>query len=348
MQWVADQCKAVDEQIIAKASEHQNSLTKPPGSLGMLEESAIRLAGMQGRLKPRLDKIAIAIFAADHGVAAEGVSAFPQAVTVEMIRNFSNGGAAISVLARQLQAALSVINMGTVTEPPVLEHVENRSAGAGTGNFCESPAMTEQQLRHCLTAGRAVLENAARDGLDLFIGGEMGIANTCSASAIGAVLLDRAPAELVGPGTGVDGKGVMHKAEVIARAIALHGDHLQSPLDVLRYLGGFEIAALVGAYIRSAQLGVPVLLDGFISTSAALLAVRINPAVADWLLLSHQSAEPAHQLMIAALKGRPLLQLDMRLGEASGAAVAVPLLRSACALHNEMASFADAGVSTAD
>lgn len=348
MQWVFDPVKAIDQQIVEQAKEHQNSLTKPPGSLGMLEQSAVRLAGMQGKLKPQLDNIAIAIFAGDHGVAAEGVSAFPQAVTVEMIRNFANGGAAISVLARQLQAELTVVNMGTVTEPPVLDAVQNRSAGFGTANFCEAEAMSEEQLRHCLASGRAVLEQAAQGGLDLFVGGEMGIANTTTASALGAVVLDRSADDLVGPGTGVDDKGVQHKAVVINRAVAFHADSLQSPLDILRCLGGFEIAALVGAYIRAAQLGVPVLVDGFITSAAALIAVRINPSVASWLILSHQSAEPAHQLMLTELQGSPLLQLDMRLGEGSGAAIAVSLLRSACALHSEMASFADAGVSTAD
>lgn len=351
MQWLFEPVKKVDYEIVEQANGRQNSLTKPPGSLGLLEQSAVRLAGLQGRIDPQLASISIVVFAADHGVAVEGVSAFPQAVTVEMIRNFSNGGAAISVLARELSAGLTVVNMGTVSEPPVLENVQNRAAGAGSANFCQQEAMTEEQLVHCLAAGRAVVEQAVTDAnnnLNLFVGGEMGIANTTSASALATVLLGRSPEEMVGPGTGVDGNGVQHKADVIRRAIELHSEKLISPVDILRCLGGFEIAALVGAYMRCAQLGVPVLVDGFITTAAALCALRINAELAPWLIFSHQSAEPAHRIVIEELNGRPLLQLDMRLGEGSGAAVAVPLLRSACALHNGMASFADAGVSTAE
>jgi nicotinate-nucleotide--dimethylbenzimidazole phosphoribosyltransferase len=327
------------------AEARQASLTKPPGALGRLEALAIRLAAMQGSPLPRVDNVRIAVFAADHGVAAEGVSAFPQSVTVEMVRNFARGGAAIGVLARELGATLEVMNLGTASDPGPMDGVLYQRLGSGTANFVRDAAMSEEQLVRALHVGRHSAERARLAGAQLYIGGEMGIGNTTSAAALACALLDAPPEALAGPGTGLDAAGVCRKTDVIRRALARHNGNLADPLEALRRLGGFEIAALTGSYIACAQMGLSVLVDGFIATVAALAAVRASPGAADWFFYSHASAEPGHARMLAALEARPLLDLGMRLGEGSGAAVAVPLLRLACALHNGMATFAEAGVS---
>lgn len=343
--WLDQPCAALNETARSEALARQGQLTKPPGALGQLESLAVMLGAMQGVDKPQVERVQVSIFAADHGVAVEGVSAFPQAVTGEMVKNFARGGAAISVLAQTLHAKLEVVNLGCVNDPGDWPTVQRAVIAPSTANFAVEPAMTETQLALALQAGRDSVLRAKQDGVQLFIGGEMGIANTTSAAAIACALLHESPELLAGPGTGLDSHGVAHKAEVIARALALHGLSCDEPLEVLRCIGGFEIAALTGAYLTAAQYAIPVLVDGFISTVAALVAVRSHPAVRDWLLFAHTSAEPGHQRVLAALDAQPLLQLGMRLGEGSGAAVAVPLLRLACALHNGMATFAEAAVS---
>ncbi len=345
MDWLARPCAASNETARSAALARQGQLTKPPGSLGRLEDMAIQLAAWQGLEQPAMERVHITIFAGDHGVAEEGVSLFPQAVTAEMVRNFARGGAAISVLARQLNATLEVINLGTVSVVEPLDGVRDERIAAGTANFARQPAMSAEQCAAALQSGRDAALRAKQQGAQLFIGGEMGIANTTSASAIACALLSAAPESLAGPGTGLDSAGVSHKAQVIAKALSLHRVAADRPLEVLRSVGGFEIAGLAGAYVAAAQNGLPVLVDGFISSVAALVAVRINPAVRAWLLFAHTSAEPGHQRVLAALEAQPLLQLGMRLGEGSGAAVAVPLLQLACALHRGMATFAEAGVS---
>ncbi len=344
IEWLKGDVAAVNAEAAVAAEARQGQLTKPPGSLGRLEDIAVRLAGMQGAEKPSLERLHISVFAADHGVAAEGVSAFPQEVTVAMIANFAHGGAAISVLAKSLGATLEVVDVGAANEPPALPGVISQRAGNGTANLATEAAMSEAQLAVALQAGRAAVLRAVEAGAQLFIGGEMGIANTTSATAIACALLQRPAADLVGPGTGISADGVSHKAQVIERALSLHEEHMPAAVDVLRCLGGFEIAALCGAYIAAAQQGLPVLVDGFISSSAALMALRINPAISPWLILSHASAEPGHAAIVEAIGEQPLLDLGMRLGEGSGAATTVPLLRLACALHNNMATFAEAGV----
>ncbi len=343
--WLSYPAAALNETARSAALNRQQQLTKPPGALGKLEDIALQFAAFQGVERPNLQRIQISIFAADHGVAAENVSLFPQAVTAEMVRNFARGGAAITVLAQQLNADLEVINLGTVCAVEPLNNVHDERIADGTANFAQGAAMTETQCLQALTAGRTAVLRALQNDTQLFIGGEMGIANTTSASAIACVLLAEAPQNLAGRGTGLDAAGVAHKAEVIAKALALHTLEAQQPQAVLRCLGGFEIAGLTGAYIAAAQNGLPVLVDGFISSVAALVAVRLNPAVRDWMLFAHTSAEAGHQRVLAALDAQPLLQLGMRLGEGSGAALAVPLLQLACALHRNMATFAEAGVS---
>jgi nicotinate-nucleotide--dimethylbenzimidazole phosphoribosyltransferase len=341
--WWLKPAQAVNGQAREEALVRQQQLTKPAGSLGQLERVAVQLAGLQGRVKPCVDNLWIAIFAGDHGVVAEGISAFPQEVTGQMLHNFVTGGAAISVLARQLSAQLEVVDLGTVS-PLNLPGVRHLQLGAGTANFVEGPAMTDAQGLLALEAGRDSVRRALASGTELFIGGEMGIGNTTAASALACALLECPAQLLVGPGTGLNAAGVTHKALVIERALALHAEQAGDPLPSLFCLGGFEIAALVGAYLACAQEGVAVLVDGFICSVAALVAVRLNPSCRDWLLFGHRGAEPGHRHVLEALQAEPLLDLGLRLGEGSGAALAVPLLRLACELHNGMATFAEAAV----
>lgn len=335
----------IDEDARAAAEARQRILTKPPGALGKLEALAIQLAALQGREKPRVDRVDITVFAGDHGVVAEGISAFPQQVTYEMVKNFANGGAAINVLAKSLGATLKVVNLGTVVEADELPGVVNHLLGPGTANFTRQSAMTKQQLDSAMQVGRATVMQCRQKDSELFIGGEMGIGNTTAAAAICCALLGVDAHTMAGPGTGLDSAGVAHKADVIGRALAAHADQAKTPIDVLRIFGGFEIAALTGCYIACAQESIAVLVDGFISTCAALCASRLCVGSEQWFLYSHASAEPGHKTILAALDAEPVLDLGMRLGEGSGAAVVVPILRQACALHNEMATFAEADVS---
>jgi nicotinate-nucleotide--dimethylbenzimidazole phosphoribosyltransferase len=274
------------------------------------------------------------------------VSAFPQVVTGEMVRNFANGGAAISVLARALGARLEVVNLGTINDPGELPGVRRAIIAAQTRNFCEGPAMDERQLAAALRVGADSVDAAREAGAALFIGGEMGIANTTSAAALACALLDETPDRLAGAGTGLDDAGIRHKAAVIEGALTRYPAS-RDPLAWLGRVGGFEIAALVGAYVAAAQRGLPVLVDGFITTAAALAAVRIQPACRDWMFFAHRSRERGHARLLEALEAEPLLDLGLRLGEASGAAAAISLLRLACELHNRMATFAQAQVSNA-
>jgi nicotinate-nucleotide--dimethylbenzimidazole phosphoribosyltransferase len=330
-QWWQQGCQALDRPARNTAEARQ-------------EQLAIDLAAMQGSQRPQVDRLWISIFAGDHGVVAEGVSAFPQAVTGQMLRNFVNGGAAISVLAKQLGATLEVIDLGTALPLEPLRGVRHLHLGEGTQNFVQGPAMTAAQLLLALDAGQASVQRAGEAGSQLFIGGEMGIGNTTAATAMASLLLECPAQELVGPGTGLDSAGVAHKAKVIEAALALHRPAISDPIDILQRLGGFEIAALSGAYLACAQRGITALVDGFICSVAALMAVRMNPACRDWLLFAHSGAEPGHQRVLKALQAEPLLDLGLRLGEGSGAALAVPLLQLACSLHNDMATFAEAAV----
>jgi len=343
--WLDNPCHPLDQRARDAALARQGQLTKPPGALGGLEALAVQLAAQQGQEQPWIDNIQITVFAADHGIAEEGVSAFPQAVTLEMVKNFDSGGAAICVLAQALGARLEVVNLGTVSNTEKsLANVIDTPIAAGTANFARRAAMNEIQLQEALDAGRQAVQRALDNGVELFIGGDMGIANTSAATATACALLGIAAVDLAGPGTGLDAQGVADKARVIESALALHGtDH--PPLEVLRLMGGFEIAALSGAYLHCAQQGIPALVDGFIASAAALVTVRHAPDVGNWLHYAHASAEPGHAKMMLALGAEPLLDLGMRLGEGSGAGVAAPLLQLACKLHAGMATFAEAEVS---
>ncbi len=343
--WINNPIANINLEAQHAAEQHQQQLTKPPGSLGKLESLAIRLAGMQGTKRPTLERTHITIFAGDHGIANEAVSAFPQAVTAEMIRNFSRGGAAICVLARENHAHLEVINTGTVNEIEPLNGVLDQRIAAGTHNFTKQPAMDQAQLTRALEIGRATVVRALEQDAQLFIAGEMGIANTTSATAISCVLLKTPASLLTGPGTGLDNRGIEHKIEVIENAIQKYHLSHNEPMEVLRHFGGFEVAAITGTYLTCAQLGLPALVDGFIATAAALAAIKINPQVASWLFYAHASKEPGHARLMEALNAEPLLDLEMRLGEGSGAAMALPILKLACSLHSQMATFSEAAVS---
>lgn len=349
--WLYSQIKSPSQAHVSSAWGRQSQLTKPQGSLGLLESIAAQFCGWQGVDAPQLNNLVVRVFAADHGVCAQGVSAFPQIVTTQMIANFCTGGAAVSVLSRHLNADFGVVNLGTahpLLEVPLQEGTQliNHIIAPGTRDFSRQQAMSQKELAQALFAGRSTLEALIKSGrVDLFIGGEMGIGNTTSASAIYSALLNRCPELTVGPGTGVGNDGLEAKIRVIKQALVLHKDNLKDPLLVLQCVGGFEIAALVASYLYCAQRGIPVLVDGFICTAAALLAVHINPDVKSWFLFSHKSAEPAHQLALEYFDVQPLLDFGMRLGEGSGAVVAVPILKSAIQLHCEMATFAGASVS---
>jgi len=344
--WLAISCPAPSDKHREAAEARQNVLTKPRGSLGVLERVAVHLAALQERDRPRADAVCIVLFAGDHGVTAQGVSAFPSAVTVQMLHNFAGGGAAISVLARALGAPLEVVDAGTLATTEIAGVVTDKPCH-GTRDFYNEPAMTRAECDFALAAGRRAVQRAGAHGLDLLILGEMGIGNTTSAAAVAAALLGRSPDDLVGAGTGLDGEGIRHKVHVIGRALDRHG--LATPggtaADVLAKVGGLEIAALAGAIIAAAQARIPVLVDGFIVSAAALAAVRLNPSCGDWLIYSHRSSERGHSLVLEALGAVPILDLKLRLGEGSGAAVALSVVRLACALHAEMATFAEAEVS---
>lgn len=341
-EWLSSKAKAIDSDALDLAMQHQSKLTKPAGSLGELEIIAVKFAGWQGTAHPVCNNMTIRVFAADHGVCVHPVSAFPQQVTQQMIANFVNGGAAISVLSKQLNADFAAVNLGTIDAIADSDNLINLQLAAGTQDFSSSCAMSPELVTQALKAG---FDIASQTDADLFIGGEMGIGNTTSAAAIYAAILKQDATKMVGPGTGVGQASIRLKAELITQALELHQAALNSPLSILQALGGLEIAALCGAYIACAQQGVPVLIDGYITTAAALVACQINPSTRDWMLFSHQSAEPAHSRALEAMNAKPLLNIGMRLGEGSGAAVATDLIKSALALHNQMATFDSAAVS---
>ena len=332
-----------DTAAAAQAQRRLDALTKPPGSLGRLEEIAVRLAAISGR-PPRVAAPVIFTLAGDHGVVAEGVSAYPQSVTAQMVENFLRGGAAVNVLARQAGARVVVADFGVATPLGMPEGLVVRRIGAGTANMARGPAMTRAQAVAAIEAGAALAVEAIAGGADLLGTGEMGIGNTTAASAITAALTG-APADAVtGYGTGLDESGRARKVAVVRRALEVNALDPADGLDVLAKVGGFEIAGLVGVILAGAAHRIPVALDGFIAGAAALVADALAPAARDALFASHRSAEPGHALALRHLGLEPYLALDMRLGEGTGAALFVMLARAAAAIHAEMATFKSAGV----
>lgn len=340
--------KALCQTSLQAAVARQASLTKPAGSLGRLEEMAIWLAGCQGTVCPQITLPWISVFAADHGVTEEGVSAFPAVVTQEMVKNFAAGGAAITVLARENGARFEVVDVGVFNDVAPLPNLVTVRVAAGSANLMRQPAMTENELQAALKAGEAAVERALAAGADLFIGGEMGIGNTTAAAAIISQLCDVPIETITGHGTGINHQQKQHKAQVIQTALDLHRHAMTDAMSVLRHVGGLEIAALVGAYLHCARHGLPMVIDGVISCAAALVACRVAPDAREWMLFGHQSVEPAQQAVFTDLQVTPLIDLQMRLGEGSGAAMAIPLIKLACALHAQMATFEQAGVSGAN
>jgi nicotinate-nucleotide--dimethylbenzimidazole phosphoribosyltransferase len=335
----------VDTHWLAAAERHQNDLTKPPGSLGRLETIANRCAAIFGSLTPPVDAARIVVFAADHGVAEEGVSAYPREVTAQMVLNYLNGGAAINALAQAGGIDLVIVDAGVATPLPDLPGLIRHHIGDGTRNFTREPAMTESQVEEALEAGIAEAYAAVADGYNLLGCGEMGIANTTSAAAIAAALTLLPATEVTGRGTGADDAALARKVSAIERALALHGPHLKTPFDVLRRVGGLEIAEMCGFFLGAATLRRPVVVDGFIATAAAALAVRMAPPAREYMFAAHRSAEPGHAALLNIVGDPPLLDLGMRLGEGTGAALAMKLIQSAVAAFTGMATFSSAGVS---
>jgi nicotinate-nucleotide--dimethylbenzimidazole phosphoribosyltransferase len=328
---------------LAEARRHLDSLTKPPGSLGRLEELAARLAALRGT-PPRVAQPVIFTFAADHGVAAEGVSAYPQVVTAQMVENFLRGGAAVNVLARQAGARVIVADFGVANPVPRWPALVDRRLGPGTGNIALGPAMSRDDAVAAVEAGARLAEEAIADGADLLGAGEMGIGNTTAASAITAAITGAAAEAVTGRGTGIDDRAWTRKVDVVRRALALNRPDPRDGLDVLARVGGFEIAGLAGVILAGAAHRVAVALDGFISTAAALAAVTMAPAARHSLFASHRSAEAGHGLALAHLDLAPYLELSMRLGEGTGAALFVHLARAAAHVYTDMATFKSAGV----
>jgi nicotinate-nucleotide--dimethylbenzimidazole phosphoribosyltransferase len=337
----------IDQAASRAAQVRLDSLTKPLGSLGRLEEIVGRYAAIRRDGAARWGSGAIAVFVADHGVADEGVSAYPKAVTVQMLRNIAEGGAAISVLARHFHFDLRVIDLGvesdTSAEP--MRNVVYRRIGAGTQNFLRQPAMTIGDAIRALEVGIEVAGDSARAGATLVGIGEMGIANSTSAAALLCATTGLPPERIAGRGTGLDDARFRRKVEVIGQALALHRDALHDPLARLAALGGFEIAAMAGACLGSAAHHMPVVVDGFIATAAAAIAGGLHSALRDHLFFAHRSSEGGHSLALEHLGARPMLDLDMRLGEGTGAAIAMAVIRAALELFHQMATFAGAGVS---
>ena len=333
-----------DAAAMAAAQARQDRLTKPQGALGRLETLAVQVAGITGQARPRLTHKVIVVMAGDHGVTAEGVSAYPSSVTAQMVLNFLAGGAAINALARQVGARIVVADLGVASELPEQPGLLLCKVAAGTANLAVGPAMSRTQAMQALVAGAAMVDDQIAQGLDVLGTGEMGIGNTTPAAAIAAALTGQDPALLVGRGTGLDAAGVMHKAEVVRRGLLVNRPDPADGLDVLSKVGGFEIGGLAGAMLAAAAHRRPVLVDGVIATAAAMIAVSLAPQVRPYLIAAHRSAEPGHDAMLAWLQLTPLLDLGLRLGEGTGAALGMQILDAACRTLDEMATFDEAGV----
>ncbi len=328
-----------DQQI----QERLDSLTKPPGSLGRLEELAATICRIRGEIVPGLKQKKIFVFAADHGVVESGVSAYPQEVTTQMLHNFAGGGAAINVLARDAGATIQVIDVGAKGETP--DGVLNRKVGLGTANMSLGPAMSEEEAIHSLKVGIQIVEECEADIIGF---GEMGIGNTTAATAILAAVCDESIESITGKGTGLNEESRLKKAAVIEKSLLINKPHSEDGLDLLSKVGGFEIGAIAGAILAAASKRIPILLDGLIATAGALIAMKLQPNVADYLIASHQSEEPGHKKMLELLQLKPYLEFNLRLGEGTGAALMMNFSNASIKILNEMATFDSAGVSNRD
>lgn len=342
---LTDRIGSRDEAAEVAARARLDRLTKPRGSLGRLEELAIALAGITGDPCPRLPRKTVVVMVADHGVAAEGVSAYPQAVTAQMVANFLAGGAAINVLARRAGARVAIVDVGVATDLPAHPGLISRKVARGTRNLAAEPAMTDAEALAAIAVGVEVVAREAELGLDLVATGEMGIANTTASSAIVAAITGHSAAEVTGRGTGIDDAGLAHKVAVVERALAMKPPRADDPLAVLAAVGGLEIAGLVGVILGAADRRIPVLLDGFISGAAALIATELCPAARGYLVAAHRSVEVGHAIVLERMALAPFLEFDLRLGEGTGAALLMPTVDAALAVLEEMATFETAGVS---
>ena len=333
----------LDENAMREAESRQARLTKPAGSLGRLEELSIRVAGMTGTLDPPLRSPVIFTLAADHGVSAEGVSAYPREVTAQMVLNFLRGGAAINVLAREVGARVVVADFGVDAELPADPDLHAVKVRRGTASITGGPAMSVEEAERSIATGRELVRAADPD---VILTGDMGIGNTTASAAVICALTGLAPRDVVGRGTGVDDAGLQRKIDAVSRALEVNADAIASgPVEVLAAVGGLEIGGLAGVILEGAERRKPVIVDGFISGAAALLAAAIDPAVTGYLIASHRSHERGHGAVLDRLELSPLLDLDLRLGEGTGAALALPIVRAAMRLLNDMATFDEAGVS---
>ncbi len=342
---IAGSIKPADKSYLSKARKHLDSLTKPRGSLGRLEEIAAQIVSIRKDLRPKLDKKVIFTFAGDHGVTAEGVSAFPSEVTPQMVFNFLRGGAGINVLARHAGADVAVIDIGVNFEFEDADGLIQKKVVSGTRNMAKGPAMTRQEAERCIKVGIDLAYEYAERDYNLFGTGEMGIGNTTPASAIIACLSGLPAKDVTGRGTGVDDDMFNHKIQVIENAIKVNSPDTRDPVDVLAKIGGAEIGGIAGLCIGAAAKDIPVLIDGFISTAGALIAYEIEPTAKEYLLASHRSVEKGHQVMLERIGLKPLLDLDLRLGEGTGAALGMNIVDSAIKIFNEMATFEEANVS---
>ena len=334
-----------DEEAAKRAAARQRELTKPAGALGRLEDLSVQLAGITAQERPQFDRKAVILMAADHGVAREGVSAYPPQVTRQMAANIAGGGAAVSVLARQAGARVVAVDIGIAGDTRAIEGLLQYKVAPGSGNMREGPALTRTQVEQAINVGLRVVREQAEQGLDIVALGEMGIGNTTPAAALTAVFTGAPVEQVTGRGTGLDDAGLAHKMDVIKESIHVNQPDADDALDVLSKLGGLDIAGLVGVIIGAASLRLPVVVDGFISAAAALTAVRLLPQVRPNLIASHRSLEAGHDVICENMGFEPLLDLKMRLGEGSGAVLALHLVEAAARILNEMSTFSDAGVS---
>lgn len=342
---IIDTIQPLDQKAMAEAKSRQDRLTKPQGSLGRLEELSVQLAGIQGKPVPQIKQKAIITMAGDHGVVTEKIGNWLQEVTAQMVYNFLGGGAGINVLARHAGARLIVVDMGVATELKPDPRLLSRKIAPGTRNMAQGPAMTTEQATKAIETGIEIMNAEAAKGLDIVGTGDMGIGNTTASSAICAVLTGRTVAEVTGRGTGLSDKQLKHKIEVIERALAVNRPDPKQPLGVLAKAGGFEIGGLAGVMLAAAAHRIPVVIDGFISGAAALIATAMVPRMKDYLIAAHVSAEAGHPIILDYLGLKPLLNLGMRLGEGTGAALGILLAEAAARILAEMSTFDEAGVS---
>jgi nicotinate-nucleotide--dimethylbenzimidazole phosphoribosyltransferase len=334
----------LDEAAMEQARQRQDTLTKPLGSLGRLEELSVHVAGITGCLRPPLEHKVVFTFAGDHGVAAAGVSAYPSEVTPQMVYNFVRGGAAINVLARHVGARVVIADLGVAVDLDPHPEIIHRKVAYGTQNMVQGPAMSREQAVQAVTAGMDIFEAELERGVDLAATGDMGIGNTTPSSAIAAAFTGLPVPDLTGRGTGIDDARWAGKVRAIETALEVNQPDPSDALDVLAKVGGFEIGGLAGVILAAAAHRVPVVIDGFISGAAALIAAGLGPAVKPFLIAAHCSVEVGHRAMLQALGVQPLLDLGLRLGEGTGAALAMSLVEAAVKILNEMATFAEAGV----